>query len=305
MRHLWLFGCVEDIVKLGSIRAAAEVRAITSTALNRQILLLEKELGQPIFERLPRGVRLNVAGELFLMHARRQTRDFEHLKVQLADLSGVRRGHVSIASTEAAMPYLLPQQISAYLRQHPNVSFEVKPCDIATSMEQLVKLEADIAIVFEPSVNREFQKIESVDQQITAIFPEGHPLSRETKPLRLSNCLQYPLALPAKVTGVRSILEQAAYAKQLQPWITVESEDAQFLLNTVASCDLVAFDVPVGLSKGSLRRQGLSWRPLHASDVRPGRLHIGQLKNRTLSIAAMKFATQVATAFHDYGDICE
>ncbi len=292
-------------MKLGSIRAAAEARSITSTALNRQILLLEKELGQPIFERLPRGVRLNVAGELFLMHARRQARDFERLKTQLADLSGVRRGHVTIASTEAAMPYLLPQQISAYLRQHPGVSFEVKPCDIVSSMEQLSQLEADIAIVFEPSVNREFQEIESVDQQITAIFRAGHPLARDAGPLRLSECLQYPLALPAKVTGVRSILEQAAYAKQHQLLITVESEDAQFLLNTVGSCDLVTFDVPVGLSKGSLKRQGLSWRPLDVSDVRPGRLRIGQLKNRTLSVAAMKFATQVASAFQGYQDVCE
>lgn len=305
MRHLWLFNCVEDIVKLGSIRAAAEVRAITSTALNRQILLLEKELGQPIFERLPRGVRLNVAGELFLMHARRQTRDFERLKAQFADLSGVRRGHVTIASTEAAMPYLLPQQISAYLLQHPNVSFEVKPCDITSSMEQLVQLEADIAIVFEPSVNREFQEIESVDQRVTAIFREGHPLDQERGPLRLSECLQYLLGLPAKVTGVRGILEQAAYAKQLQLSATVESEDAQFLLNTVGSCDLVTFDVPVGLSRGALRRQGLSWRPLHAMDVRPGRLHIGQLRNRTLSIAAMKFATQVASGLRDFENVRE
>jgi DNA-binding transcriptional LysR family regulator len=305
MRHLLLFNCVEDIAKLGSIRAAAEVRSITSTALNRQILMLEKELGQPIFERLPRGVRLNVAGEMFLMHARHQARDFELLKVQLADLSGVRRGHVTIASTEAAMPYLLPQQISTYLRQHPNVSFEVKPCDIATSMEQLVQLEADIAIVFEPSVNREFQEIESVDQQITAIFREGHPLSRETGPLRLSNCLQYPLALPAKVTGVRRILEQAAYTKQQQLAITVESEDAQFLLNTVGSCDLVTFDVPVGLSRAALGRQGLSWRPLHTADVRPGRLHIGHLKNRTLSVAAMKFVTQVAASFQGFEYVCE
>jgi len=104
MKHLELLKSVEHVARLGSIRAAAEALAITSTALNRQIIGLEDEMGQPLFERLPRGVRLNTAGEMFLMYARQQISDFERLKVQLADLSGVRRGHVTIASTRAAIP---------------------------------------------------------------------------------------------------------------------------------------------------------------------------------------------------------
>ena len=101
MRHLNLFESVEQIAQLGSIRAAADAMSITSTALNRQILALEQELGQPIFERLPRGVRLNIAGEMFLIHARQQMRDFERMKIQLADLSGVRRGHVTVRTRGA------------------------------------------------------------------------------------------------------------------------------------------------------------------------------------------------------------
>jgi len=306
MKHLGLFESVEQIARLGSIRAAAEALSITSTALNRQVIALEEELGQPLFERLSRGVRLNTAGEMFLIHARSQVRDFERLKGQLADLSGVRRGHVTIASTKAALLHFLPQQINQYLMLHPLVSFTVNPCDIETAQEQLATFEADIAIAFEPLHRREFQTIESVDQEIVAVFAKDHPLASHNGPLRLSECLQYRLAVPAKLTGVRSMLEVAIQKKNHRDIeISIESEDSQFLLNTVSASDLVTFDIPLGLSKRSLERNGLVWRPLHHHDMAKGYLYVGHLKNRSLSVAAIKFANQIIGALQDQDGLCE
>jgi len=285
MKHLSLFESVEQIAKLGSIRAAAEIQSITSTALNRQIIALEEELGQPLFERLPRGVRLNTAGEIFLSHAKHQIKDFERLKVQLADLSGIRRGHVTIASTKAAMPHFLPAQIRNYLNQHPQVSFKVNPCDIESAQTQLSDLEADLAIVFEPLHRREFQTLESIDQEVVALFRKDHPLAAKKGLLRLSECFQYPLAAPADVTGVRNILELAVQKNsQLRMEISIESEDSQFLLKSIAQSDLVTFDVPLGLSKKSLEHNGLVWRSIHPNDLIKGYLYIGHLKQNKIKI---------------------
>ena len=99
MRALITLKFVETVARTGSIRRAAEQLAITSTALNRRILALEEELGYPLFERLPSGVRLNTAGEVFVDFIRRQSSDFERVKSQLADLAGVRRGHINICDT--------------------------------------------------------------------------------------------------------------------------------------------------------------------------------------------------------------
>lgn len=305
MKNLHRFKSIELIARLGSIRAAAEALSITSTALNRQLIRLEEELGQPLFERLPRGVRLNTAGEMFLPYARQQIKDFERLKVQLADLSGVRRGHISVATTRAAIPYFLPAQISSYLEQHPLVSFSVNPCDIDTAQAQLASLEADLALIFEPPLRREFQVIDSLDQDIVAIFPKRHPLAEHTGEVRLSDCLSHPLALPGSSTGVRRLLERAAQHTALSMAVTVESEDAQFLLNTAKSGNLVTFDIPLSLSKESLRQNGLTWRALRKRDCESGRLYIGQLANRTLSIAATKFTNQLVSALHHHASLCD
>src|ERR1700704_1034862 len=60
----------DAVARYGSIRKAADALNLASSALNRQILDLEMDLGAPLFERLPRGVRLTSAGEAFLVYAR-------------------------------------------------------------------------------------------------------------------------------------------------------------------------------------------------------------------------------------------
>ena len=83
MKHLLPLIYIDTIAKSGSIRKAAEVLSITSTALNRRVLAMEEELGVPIFERLARGVRPTTAGEILIHHIRGQLTDMDRVKSQI------------------------------------------------------------------------------------------------------------------------------------------------------------------------------------------------------------------------------
>jgi len=80
MRHLQTLRYIEKIARTGSLRSAAEELGITPSALNRRILAIEEELGVEIFERLPSGLRPNIAGEILLDHIRQQLADMERVK---------------------------------------------------------------------------------------------------------------------------------------------------------------------------------------------------------------------------------
>ena len=108
MRFMTSLHFIDAVAREKSIRKAAEKLAITSTALNRRILQIEDEIGQPLFERLASGVRLNTAGELFVQYIRKQTADLARVQSQIADLSGIRRGHVTISSGPQALQHFLP-----------------------------------------------------------------------------------------------------------------------------------------------------------------------------------------------------
>ncbi|MDF1734056.1 MAG: LysR family transcriptional regulator [Minwuia sp.] len=276
MRHLQTFRLIEAVMRAGSIRKAAEDVNITASALNRRIRRFEDEFGYEIFERLPRGVRLNPAGELLIQHIRSQVSDLVRVQSQVADLAGVRRGHVSIACSQALLPYFLPAQIAAYRHEHPGVTFEVKVRDREAAERDLSTFSSDIALVFEPVVLVDFEVLSSIPQQIQVVM----------------DCLDCPHVLPTAEYGVRHLLDQASRrgTRRLSP--IVEAESFDFMRHYVLHENAVAFQIPIGLDAAP--QHGLAIRPLSTRDVPVGHLLMGQVRGRTLPIASALFARQLA-----------
>ena len=295
MRHLTPLRYVEEVARAGSIRRAADMLAITASALNRRILALEDELGVPIFERLPRGVRLNTAGEILLHHIRNQVSDMARVRSQIADLSGVRRGHVSIACAQALMPHFLPREIEAYRSEHSAVTFNALMRDREAAERALAEYAADIALIFEPPRLADFQTITTIRQPVHCVMARDHPLAQR-EVVRLGECLNYPLALPASPDGLRFLLESVASTTGAQLAPTVESDSYEFLLNHAGSGDMVSFQIPVGIPR-TPARPDLASPLVDPRDIPPGLLFMGQLRGRVLPVAAARFADRLAVTF--------
>jgi DNA-binding transcriptional LysR family regulator len=290
---------IDEIARAGSIRRAAELLSITPSALNRRLLAIEDELNVQIFERLPRGVRLNAAGEILLQHIREQFSDFERVQSQIADLSGIRRGKISIACSQALLPFFLPNQIDRYRTEYPTVQFRVLPRDRAEAEISLSDFSADLALIFEPISRSDFHAIISVRQSIYAVMDRDHPLAA-LETLRLRDCIQYPLALPSKPYGVRNLFEQALVKLGQSVTPSLESDSFEFLRMSISGTKLITFQIEVGLEANDAGERLIS-RPISSSDINYGLLHLGHLRGRVLSVAASKFATQLAqTMFERY-----
>ncbi len=296
MRHLQTFRYIEGVARAGSIRKAADDMSITASALNRRIQRFEEEFGSEIFERLPRGVRLNPAGELLVQHFRAQFSDMRRIQSHVADLSGERRGHVTVACSQALIPYFLPARIAEYRHDHPGVTFSVLVRDREAAERDLASFSSDLALVFEPVHLVDFQVLMSTPQVIHALLRADHPLA--TKPeLRLRDCLDWPHVLPTSQYGVRALLEPAAArgSRPLRP--IVESDSFDFMRHYVRHENAIAFQIPIGLQV--LPDDGLVFRPLSTRDVPPGSLLLGQMRGRTLPVASARFALGLARALEN------
>lgn len=294
MRHLRDFEFIEGVIRAGSIRKASEDMNITASALNRRINRFEDEFGYEIFERLPRGVRLNPAGELLLQHIRTQSSDFARLKSQVSDLSGVRRGHVSIACSQALLPYFLPREISRYRHAHPGVTFSVNARDRVAAERELLEFASDIALVFEPLTMVDFEIIHASVQPIHLVMRADHPLA-ENDEVRLRDALRFPHVAPSEKFAVRILLENAARqlsSAEVNPLI--ESESFDFMRHYGQWEDAIGFQFPIGLRTSP--ESGLVSRPLAERDVAPGNLFLGQLRGRTLPVASARFMRELAVS---------
>jgi DNA-binding transcriptional LysR family regulator len=297
MRHLQTFRYIEAVMRAGSIRKAAEDMNITASALNRRINRFEEEFGAEIFERLPRGVRLNPAGELLIQHIRAQKSDLLRLQSQVADLSGERRGHVSIACSQALMPYFLPTQIAAYRSEHPGVTFSANVRDRVAAERDLSTFSSDIALVFEPSHLVDFEVILALSQPIYVLMRPDHPLAKDPV-VRLRDCLDHPHVLPSPQYGVRVLLDAATHKSSRAVSPIVEAESFDFMRHYVMHENAISFQFPIGLNLATAG--DLVARELSTRDVPPGNLLLGQMRGRTLPVASARFVQQLAQALQDH-----
>ena len=293
MKHLKTFSLIEAVVRAGSIRKASEDMNITASALNRRIQGFEQEFGSAIFERLPRGMRLNPAGELLMQHILSQRTDLARVLSQVADLTGERRGHVSIACSQALLPYFLPQQIAAYRAEHPGVTFTVNVRDREQAESDLAAFRCDLALVFEPVHMVEFEVMHALPQVVHAVFRSDNTLARKSE-LRLRDCMSQKLVLPSSQYGVRHLLELAAARKGYLLTPVVETESFELIRHFVSHENAVGFQIPVGLNPHE--RSGIAQRPLSDKDLPAGQLILGQRKGRVLPVASGKFSQQIIAA---------
>lgn len=300
MRHLTSFRLIDAVARAGSIRKAAERMNLTPSALNRRVRAFEDELGVVIFERLPRGVRLNTAGEIVIQHARAQIADMDRVHSQIADLAGMRRGHVAIACSQALTTAFLPGQIAAYRAECPAVTFDVEVRDRLATEEALLDFSADIALVFEPMASPDFQTLMTVRQQLHAVMAKDHPLAAAPV-LRLRDCFRFPLALPAGMFGGRKMLEEAVARSSLEMRPALQSNSFAYLTEHVLAEPAITFQIPIGVPGGEAGTRLVS-RPIDERDVPAGLLLMGQRRGRTLPVAAARFVDQLAQAFADRFD---
>lgn len=293
MRHLQTFRLIEAVARAGSMRKAAEDMNLTASALNRRINGFEDEFGTELFERLPSGVRLNPAGELLLHHYRAMASDLERVQGQVADLSGERRGHISIACSQALLPYFLPRQIAEYRRDHPGVTFSVNIRDRAQAEQELASYSSDLALVFEPVYLVDFEVIHTIPQTVNVVMRSDHPLA--TKPeIRLRDCLNIPHVAPTHRFGVRHLLDFAARRNSRQMSPVIETESFELIRHYVMHENVIGFQIPIGLRT---EENGiLTNRPISERDLPAGSLILGQMRGRTLPVASARFAMQLAHA---------
>lgn len=300
MRHLLPLQYIEAIAKFGSIRKASDRLSITPSALNRRLLSMEEELGVLLFERLPAGVRLTTAGEIMLDHIRNQISDMQRVQSRIADLSGMRRGHVSIACSPEALGQFLPTQVKNYREKFPGVTFKINVCTRGEAEMALADHSADIALVFEPMKLADFQILFTLKQPISCIVQNDHPLAkRETA--RLYECVDYPMLLPSQPSGIRHLLEGSAARLGLNLRSSVSANNLQFLQEYELNDDHVSFDIPINMpiKKGMQNKRAIE---LDSRDVPPGFMFVGHLRGRTLPVASARFLEDIVEALAGYDE---
>lgn len=148
LRHLRYFAAVAEA---GNLSRAAEKLFIAQPPLSVQIRQLEEELGQPLFTRHPKGVRLTAVGQALLPEAR-------HLLDRAARILEVARqagegpgGNLSVGFVPSASSTVLPVLVRQLRKLHPRLDLELREMISSEQVDALVAGHIDAGIARTPT----------------------------------------------------------------------------------------------------------------------------------------------------------
>ena len=197
---------VDQVARSGSIQRAAKELNIAASAVNRHILLLERELGVALFERVARGMRLTSAGDTVVTLARRWRSDERRAAAELKALQGIDQGHVRLAAMDSHVNGFLPRIIEKLAREHPSVSLEVQIASTDDAVAALLGGSADLAAIFNLSPHRDVRVLWSGDLPFGCIVAPGHDLAKQ-KTVSMQQVAAHPIALQSKALLIRRYLD--------------------------------------------------------------------------------------------------
>lgn len=275
------------VARYGSFRAAARELNVASSAVNRQIRGLEDALGVALFERIGRRIRLSPSGEILLRHASETFREFEGAAAEIDALKGLKRGSVRIATVESVAEDMLPDIVTRFRLQHPGIDVTVTIGGSDEVTRLVAASDVDLGLTFNPTVDRQLEIGFRRALQIGAIVAPGHPLS-ESPSVRLSDCLRFPLAVPAKGLSIRAALDATAAFRSGDVRVAVDANTLAFVRAMARSGGYVGFHTMIGLGPDFLDGR-LVFRPLGDPDLGSDRFAVITRSDRTLKLAAATF----------------
>jgi len=293
MNHLRFLKYFDEVARVGSIRQAAESLHVAPSAVNRRIQDLEGELGVPLFERLPRGMRLTAAGELFVQYVRGRASALDEVRSEIEELQGLRRGSVKLVASQALAPECMPKLVADFRRTHPMVDFQVRIGDHVQALTALRAFETDLVLVFNLAHEPDLQVVAQFEQRLVATMHRSHPLASRPGGLRLRECMDYPLVLPNREAGGRQLLERYLVRSSVKLRPVVESNSFEFLRGCLHHGHAISFQIAIGaVSDGG----EIVSREITDRHFPTGELVLAHLRGRQLPVITHAFIAEATTA---------
>jgi DNA-binding transcriptional LysR family regulator len=138
---------VREAARNGSFSVAAERLGYTQSAISRQIALMEQAAGQPLFERLARGVRPTEAGIVVARHAEVVLGELRATRQDIQDLTDRPPGRLRVGAFSTAMAALVPRAITAFAETEPRTRISLREGLSPGLLSALGRGRLDLAVV--------------------------------------------------------------------------------------------------------------------------------------------------------------
>jgi LysR family nitrogen assimilation transcriptional regulator len=243
-----------QIVDSGSITRAAAVTGIAQPALSQQLAVLENELKVKLLDRSVSGVTPTSAGKTLYAHAQTILRQFEDLRQavhrEVQPLSGaVNLGMSPTMVTRFALPL-----IEKVCNQHPEMHLQIREEGSAVLHELLINGRIELSISPTRPDNEMIIGEELLTEPLMLLYPASWSVSNDAS---LEDLAALPWIVPRRPHSIRAVVDGVFAAASLSPYVVVELDSLQNVIETVRRglgvAAMIADAVKADLEAGTLK----------------------------------------------------
>ena len=174
-----------------NIARAAARESLVASAVSKRIGAIESQLGTPLLLRGRRGIEPTAAGQVLLRQARELLGAMERLHAEISEFASGAQGSVRIVASVSALAEQLPDDVAAFLEQHPalRVSLDERPgVEVVRAVREGG---ADLGVVWDAVELRGLRAVPYRSDHLFVVMPPTHPLAKQRR-LRFADTLDHP-----------------------------------------------------------------------------------------------------------------
>ena len=219
---------LQAIAETGSFTACGRKLHVSQSAISRQILLLEEELGEPLFLRVGRQVRMTPAAESLVQLGQRVFLDLRDTVGAITDRTRQLKGTLRLSGGMTVCLYVFPPLLKHLRRVHPHLDVRLTVATAGQSVQQIRDSRVDAGLLTLPVEGADLVTVPVLNEELLLVTTPTHLLARRRK-VAPRDLAGQPFILFEQGSATRKVIDRFFATEQIEPTIVMDTENVEII----------------------------------------------------------------------------
>jgi DNA-binding transcriptional LysR family regulator len=219
---------LQAIAETGSFTACGRKLNVSQSAISRQILLLEEELGEPLFLRIGRQVRMTPAAESLVQLGQRVFQDVRDTVGAITDRTRELRGTLRLSGGMTVCLYVFPPLLKQMRRTHPLLEVRLTVAAAGRSVQEIRGGRVDAGLLTLPVAEPDLVTVPVMREELLLVTTPGHALAKRKKVVP-QDLARLPFILFELGSGTRRVIDHFFASENIEPTVLMDTENVEII----------------------------------------------------------------------------
>jgi DNA-binding transcriptional LysR family regulator len=219
---------LQAIAETGSFTACGRKLNVSQSAISRQILLLEEELGEPLFLRIGRQVRMTPAAESLVQLGQRVFLDVRETVGAITDRTGELRGTLRLSGGMTVCLYVFPPLLKHLRRVHPHLDVRLTVAMAGRSVHEIRAGRVDAGLLTLPVEESDLVTVPVLREEMLLVTTPTHPLAKRRK-VAPRDLAGLPFILFEMGSATRKVIDNFFAGENIDPMVLMDTENVEII----------------------------------------------------------------------------